>query len=177
MKVFIIVGVSILILLGAMGGCTISYYNTAIDLESQFNAVQKDNQNQYDNMTKKIMQSAQVTSAQADMIRNIIVEHAQARTTGGGGLMKMVTESIPTIPSETWSNLQNIIVSSRDKFALAQTKLIDIKREHDALRQRFPSSVICGGRPVLDAVIVTSTRTQQAFETGVDDDINLNLTK
>jgi len=175
MKILIIGLVSLLIIAGSIGGCAISYHNTAINLESQFNAVQKDNQNQYDNMIKKIMQSSQVTSAQAEMIRNIVVEHAQARTTSGGSLMKMVTESIPNIPTDTWTNLQNIIIASRDKFALCQTKLLDIKREHDALRQRFPSSLICGGRPVLEATIVTSTRTQQAFETGVDDDINLNL--
>lgn len=175
MKIALIILVPLLIIAGVIGGCIINYYNTAINLETQFQAVQKDNQNQYDNMTKKIMQSAQVTSAQADMIRNIIVEHAQARTTSGGSLMKMVTESIPTIPSEVWTNLQNIIISSRDKFALSQTKLIDIKREHDALRQRFPSSIICSGRPTLEAIIVTSTRTQQAFETGTDDDIDLKL--
>lgn len=175
MQKMIIAIVAILIFLLAIGAFAISYHNSAISLENQHSAVQKDNKQQYANMINKIMQSAQVTKGQAEAIRDVVVEHAKNAGREGGGLMKMVTESIPNIPSDTWSNLQNIIVSSRDGFANRQTKLLDIEREHNNLRQKFPSSLICGGRPLLESQIVTSTRSEKAFETGVDDNLDLNL--
>jgi hypothetical protein len=154
----------------------VSTHNTAISLESQFEAVQNDNKNQYDNMVKKIMKSAQVTKKQAEFIGKIIIDHAKSR--GGSGPMTLVNavkESIPTIPDKAWTNLQNIITSSHDRFASAQTRLLDIKREHDILRMSIPSSFIVGGRNELEAIIVTSSRTENAFTTGKDDDMELGL--
>jgi len=175
-KYLIITLVAVLVIGGGMGGCAISYHNQAVDLETQHAQIQVDNTNQYDNMIKKISQSAQVTNAQAKIIADIVVQHAQARGGSGGmTLVNAVKESIPDIPVETFTNLQNIIVGSRDKFASRQTMLLSVEQQHAALRQRFPSSFIVGGRPELDSVIVTSTKTEEAFQTGVDDDIDLKL--
>jgi hypothetical protein len=174
LKISIAVFAVLVVLMLSMGGCAVSYYNTAIDLEARFKATQENNKNEMDLMKKKIAQTAQIPKAHVDKLEKIVIAHAKARG-GGGHLFKMVTESIPEVPETTWLNLQNIITSSRDKFAANQKMLLDIKREHDALRGKFPSSLIVGGRPELAAVIVTSTDTEKAFETGKDDDTDLGL--
>lgn len=176
MRWIIVSAVAILLILFCMGGCAISYHNKAIDLESQFNAVQTDNESQFDNMKKKIISSGKVTKAQADIIEKVIIKHAEARGGSGGmTLVNAVHESVPTVPVETFTNLQNIINGSRDKFTACQSRLLDIKREHDALRGKFPSSLIVGGRPELVAQLITSTVAKEAMETGTDDDMSIGL--
>lgn len=176
MRWAILTVVTIILILCCMGGCAISYHNQAIDLEAQFNAVQQDNESQFDNMKKKIVQSGKVTKTQANIIEKVIIQHAEARGGSGGmTLVNAVKESIPDIPVETFTNLQNIIIGARDKFTACQSRLLDIKREHDALRGKFPSSLIVGGRAELKAQLITSTVAKEAMKTGVDDDMSTGL--
>ena len=70
-------------------------------------------------------------------------------------------------------DLGDSIEANRAEFARVQSRLIDIKREHDVLRKRFPSKLIVGSRPELEINIVTSTKTQKVFETKIDDDVDL----
>jgi hypothetical protein len=67
----------------------------------------------------------------------------------------------------------NIIVSQRDGFKFRQKELLDLKREHDNLIDLFPSSLFVGSRGKIDVIIVTSTRTEEAFKSGKDDDTKL----
>lgn len=158
----------------------ISYNNHEVRLRNQFNAVLENNKNEFDLMWKKIAKIAQVTKAERASVEKIIIEYAGART-GGGGLVgkgsfiNAVHEALPNISDTAFVNLQNIIVASHDRFAANQTKLIDIKREHDNIRLTFPSSLICGGREELKLIIVTSDKTEEAFETGKDNDTDLDL--
>ena len=45
-----------------------------------------------------------------------------------------------------------------------------MKREHDNQSTTFPGSFIVGGRPEIEVTIVTSTRAEENFRTGKDDD-------
>lgn len=150
-------------------------HNTEIGLRNQANALQENNKNEFDLMWKKIEQTVQITKAERSSVEKIIIEHAGARNIGGGSLMKMITESIPTIDNTAFLNLQNIVVSARDRFAINQKKLLDLKRAHDDIRTKFPSSVFVGGRPELEVTIVTSARTDESFQTGQDNNVKLEL--
>jgi hypothetical protein len=68
-----------------------------------------------------------------------------------------------------------IIVSQRDGFKFRQKEILDYKREHDNLLTTFPNIMFASilGRNKIDVVIVTSTRTEDAFRSGKDDDVNL----
>jgi hypothetical protein len=145
--------------------------NSEARLRNQFGAKQTDNTSQFDNMWKKIAQSAQVTEKDRESLAEIFVQHAQARTGSGegGAVMKWIQESVPNISSDTFRNLQNIIVASRDSWTDNQRQLLDIKREHDNLLDTFPSSIFVGGRARLKATIVTSERTDEAFKSGRDE--------
>lgn len=165
---------AIVVVLGVM---FVSTMNTEARLRNTINAKQKDNTSEFDNMWKKVQQVAQCTDSQMAKLKDIYTAHASARTGngGGGGLMKMVQESIPNIDVKTYENLQNIIVASRDSWTQRQKELVDLKREHDNLLSVFPSSLICSilGRQQIDITIVTSSKTARSFETGQDNDTNL----
>jgi len=156
-------------------GMWLSYSNGEAKLRNLITAKQKDNQSQLDNTVKVISQTAQVTDAQVQSIKDIIVGNATARHVDGGNLMLSIQEAVPNVDrtTETFTNLQNIIVAARNTWTNNQRELLDYKREHDNLIDTQPSRffvVTLGGKDKIDVVIVTSTRTEKSFETGKDDD-------
>lgn len=172
--IWLAVGGTILAVLVICGIWWVGTSNTEIGLRNQLEAKQQDNKSEFDNMWKKISQVAEVSEQDRSSLEKIFVEHAQARTSDGGGtLMKWVQESVPNVSSDTFTNLQNIITSSRDRWTMRQKEILDLKRVHDNLREMFPSSLVCGGRPEIEVKIVTSSKTEKSFDTGTDDDVNL----
>jgi hypothetical protein len=171
----VLVSVGLVFLVVVSG--VISTNNEEVNLRTAIEQKQKDNTSEFDNVWKKIGQTAQVTDKQQESLKEIFVEHAQARTGSGQGgeVMKWVQESVPNVDTATFRNLQNIITGSRDAFTQRQKELLDLKREHDGLLRRFPSGVILSvlGRKPIEVVIVTSERTEKAFESGKDENIQV----
>lgn len=171
----IAVAVCVIGLFGIIGIYWISVSNKEVGLRNTIQAKQKDNQSQFDLMWKKISQVAQVTDAQKNALIEIFNGHAQARSGKGEdkAIVKWIHESIPTVDTKSFTNLQNIIVSSRDTFADKQRELLDLSREHNNIIDMFPSSLFVGGRGKIDVTIVTSSRTAETFRTGKDDDVQV----
>jgi hypothetical protein len=144
-------------------------------LRNQITAKQTDNTSEYDNMWKKLSQAGQVTDAQKEALRQIIVGYADARKSGGGALATSVHEAVPTVDTSTFNNLMNIVTSSRDAWTMRQKELIDLKREDDNIIDTIPSNLVCSflGRHKIDIEVVTSSRTENSFKTGKDDDTQL----
>jgi hypothetical protein len=173
----LIIAGSIALVLLFTGIYFIGTYNTQNTLLNTYNMKIKDNQSEFDNMFKKIGQSVQVTKAQQDSIKEIIVANATARTTSGGDLMKMVTESIPNIDTKTFQNLQNIIVGSRDGFTFRQKELVGIAEEYNKNLSVFPRNIILGvlGFKKLDPLVITSSHTKEVFSSGEDNEVELKF--
>lgn len=170
---FLIVAGVLAVFAFLFGIAWVSSNNQEVRLRFAIEAKQKANQATFDNMWKKIAQVAEVTDAQKNALKEIFVEHARARTSGGstdGSVMKWITESVPNVDVSVYKNLQNIITSARDSFSSDQLALLDLKREHDTLLSVFPSVIFVGGRPRIDVQIVTSGRTDGAFSSGKDED-------
>lgn len=168
--------IGLLILLGMIAMTFIGVSNKETSLRVTMEQKQVDNKNEYDNMWKKISQIAQVSSQQMEMLKDIFVSYADARTSeGAGSVMNWIKEAIPNVDTTTFNNLQNIITSSRDAFTFRQKELLDLKREHDKMLRMFPSNIILGmlGRKPIDVTIVTSSRTEKSFETGKDDEVEV----
>ena len=168
-------GILLVVVLLTMG---VSFHNNEVTLRNTVTAKQTDNKNQMDAMWKNISQTAQVAEKDRTSLMEIFQQYAQGRESNNKGmLMKWVTESCPQVAvnSATFDKLMNIIVSQRDGFKFRQTELLDLKREHDNLLDRFPGVIFATllGRHKIDVVIVTSTRTENAFKTGKDDDTQL----
>jgi hypothetical protein len=166
-----VVGIIFAIILGVW---YFSTSNKEIALRNQIEAKQADNKNVYDSTWKQISQCAQVTDAQKQALLEIVTGYAKARTgNGGGSLATMVTEVVPNMDTSTFNQLMNIITSARTRFDRVQTEILDLNREHNNCIDLFPGSIVCGGRPKIKIELVTSSRTEGAFESGKDDDVQV----
>lgn len=152
---------------------SLGYHRKENNLRQLIVAKQRDNQNQFDNVWKKISQVAEVTDGQKEALKEIIIGYAQARGTGGGSIAKAVHEAVPNVDTSTFNNLQNIIVAARDGFTRNQRELLDLKREHDTVLTDPISGFFVGGKSPIEVTIVTSSRTAQSFESGKDDDVSV----
>jgi hypothetical protein len=156
----------------------ISVWGKEARLRNAITAKQKDNESEFDNMWKKIAQTAEVTMEHKKALQEIFTSHAQARTGGkgqGGAIMTWIKESVPNANLDTMKNMQNIIIGSRDSWTMRQKELLDFKREHDNIIDVPPGSIVCAilGREKIDVTIVTSGRTERAFASGKDDDVGV----
>lgn len=161
-------------------GCyTVGVLNTEAQIKIQFETKQKDNKNEYDAVWKEIEQVAQVTAAQKNALKDILVGYAEARTGAGnkGSLFNSVKEAVPNLNPEVYNKLINVITAKRDGFVMRQKELLDLEREHNTPFNQFPDSIVLSifGRQKVSSILVTSTRTEASFETGKDDNIDLNI--
>jgi len=154
----------------------VSIANKEVSIRTAIEQKQRDNKSEFDNLFKKISQTAQVSEKAMSVLKDILIGHAQARNTkGDNSVFNWIQESVPNVDMTVFNNLQNIITSSRDSFTMRQKELLDFKREHDILLKSFPSGMILSflGRKPIDVQIITSTRSEKAFEMGKDDDIEV----
>jgi len=132
-------------------------------------------------MWKKIAQTAQVPEAQKNALKEIIIGNAQARAQGqggnGGALATWIHEAVPNVDgiSQTYQTLMNIIVSSQDGFTFRQKELLALNTAHNQpFRHVIAGTVLkMFGRTETTVVIVTSTKTENAFKSGKNDDIQV----
>jgi spore coat protein CotF len=146
--------------------------NDAVELRNQFNAQVEANKVIYDEVTKVIFGQAKVAETERESFGNIYTELMSSRAEGTeNAMMAWVKEQNPTISNELYVQLSQTIEAQRAKFSRVQQKQVDIKREHDNLRLKFPSSIFMNffGETELELKLVTSSRVERSFETGIDD--------
>ena len=85
-------------------------------------------------------------------------------------MMLWITEDNPDFDTSLMSDLMGSIEAQRTTSRRVQTELLALEQNHTAYVQRIPNNFFVGGRCCLDAQIVTSTRTENAFATGIDDE-------
>lgn len=176
LTISILCGLGVLFLAASMLAISaISFHNKEVSLRKLITNKQVDNKSQMDKMWKTISQVAQVNDQQKESLIEILQAYTSGRGDNGGSLMKWVQEAVPNVDQSTFKNLQNIVVSERNGFAMRQKEILDYKREHDILLSRFPNNIFAAvmNRSEIDVKIVTSSRTENAFETGVDDNVSL----
>jgi hypothetical protein len=129
----------------------------------------------YDEMWKIIQQQAGVTENYSQSFKENYKAIMDSRNYGGE-LMKWIQESNPEFNSSMHEKLMVSIETYRTKFTLVQSKLISI---HNELKNQLtiqPSKfflVTIAGHILPELNIVTSSRTENAFVTGKDDDTDL----
>jgi hypothetical protein len=167
-------GIVVLLVLGAIAlfPMYINASNSEIGLRNQSKAQDRNMTVVFDNTFKIIQQQAGVTKEYKGAFAKIYPDLMKGRNYGGE-LMKFVMEANPEFKTSMYEKLMDSIEIQRNVFTREQQKAIDIKREHDNLRTLFPTSLFVGSRPELEIRLVTSTKTEEAFNTGKDDDIDL----
>jgi len=171
-------GVLVLFVFGAMGGCSyvVSTGNKEARGKVMLIQAQKENENRFANMKKRISGAAQVSDKAMESLRQIMTGYGESRNIGDAkaAVMTWVKESVPNVDMTTMNNLQNIVISSLDDFADKQTAILDYQREYNNLYAEMVSGLvltkILHREQYTNVVIHTSTQTKQAFATGVDDD-------
>jgi hypothetical protein len=128
----------------------------------------------YDKMWKILQQKAGVASAAKDAFKEIYVPLIEGRySKGDGSLMKWITEQNPTFDMSLYKDVQNSIETERNGFFVEQKKLTDMNKQHEDMRDLFPSSLICGGRPAYDYTPITSAQTKEVQSTGEENEVKL----
>ena len=154
----------------------VSTYNTQASLKNTYEMKVEANKTDFDNMFKKIQQSVQVSDAQKEAFKEIYTGWASARTSEGQGrVMTWIKEVAPNVDVKIYTQVLNIITGSRDSWTTRQKELVDIAREHNQNLVTFPKNLLLGafGFKKIDPQIVTSTRTDNAFKSGKDDEVDL----
>jgi len=176
--------VAVLLVVVIVGLLVVSYVastnNEEVRLRNTILAKQCDSVNEYDALWKKVAQAVQVTDAHRKALLEVLGAYVEARGAGSGGaVVKWIHEAAPNVDPDTFRNLQNIITGSRDTFAMRQRELLSLKAQHDTLLDSFPSGSILAmlGREKIEVTIVTSTKAEETFTKGVDDDVDLPFEK
>jgi len=173
-KIFLVISSTIGVILISFFVMWISCSNKEIALRNAINSKQIDNKNEFDNLWKKISQVSEVSLKDRETLEEIFNSYAESRTSDNNDLIfKWVSESIPNVSSESFTNLQNIISSSRDSWTMRQKELIDLKREHDNMIDMFPSSIFVGSRGKIEITIITSNKANESMESGIDDNVSV----
>lgn len=175
-KSFIIIGGIVAILLMIYIPMSISYSNYANRTEEMALAKTDACKVDYDAMWKIIKQQAGVTSEYKESFKEIYTELINGRYSQGdgrGALMSWIQEDNPTFDPGLFEKLMNTIESQRTDFATRQKELIAIGEDYNKERVTFPGSFFIGDRPRMEVNIVTSTKTEKVYETGIDDDVTL----
>jgi hypothetical protein len=170
MKKYIVWGVILLAGIIAIG-TFISYFNREKVLRITFDNETRANQADYDNMWKTIAQKYQIKGDYEQTFKELFQSVADGRK--GGSLFKSVQESVPGLDTTIYREMMATIEGKRNQFQSRQMKLSDIKAEHDKLIGTFPGNFICIGATPLQLKMITSSRTDNAFATGQDDEVDL----
>ncbi len=153
-----------------MGFYWMSCARSEVQLRNQIEAQQDTNKASHDTMWKILKDKAGVTSeyknAFAEIYPKLIAGRYEDRKQL---LMQFVKEANPKFDTSLYKDLMASIEAERKMFLREQKKLRDLKRQHDTLLDQPPSSWFLAGRAKVDVTIVTSTNTEEVFETGKDD--------
>lgn len=154
----------------------VSIYNEAASVKNTYEMKVKSNEAEFDNMWKKIQQVAQVPDAQKEAFKEVYSSYASSRTSPNQGqMMAWIKESVPNYNGEIYTQLMNVITGSRDGWTMRQNELVDIARQYNAHLVVFPKNILlkfCGFEKI-EPKVITSTKTEQSFKTGKDDDVEL----
>jgi hypothetical protein len=155
-------------------------YNNANAYEKQIIAVYDNNKNILTQYTNRVQEVAQVPALQRDDLMAVVTAALQGRygNNGSQATFQWIQEQNPQINSSVYINLQEVITAGRISFQDNQTKLLDLKRAYETELGSFWSGMWMkfAGYPMInlkDYDIVTSTSTNQIFDSGNDTPIKL----
>jgi hypothetical protein len=158
----------------------VSAYNTGNRLEQSIKATYENNQNILAQYGNKIAEASQVPEMQRDDVKDVITAALDSRygEEGSQAMFQFIQEQNPQIDSSVYTQIQQIIESGRKDFEVAQSKLIDQKRVYETQLGSLWTGMWMGiaGYPKIDLdeySIVVNQRTLDAFESGVEEPIQL----
>lgn len=177
----IFVGVLVLVSVLFFAVNYISFYNYGVATERRLEAKLTDNRQLLARHGTQIMEMAQVNDMYRDDLIAVYTAALEGRygEDGVSAVMTWITEQNPNVDPQLYIRLSQRIEANRNEFYNAQTQLIDMKRGYETELDSFWSGFWLRnihGYPKLDMdsiVIVTSTRSNQIYDAGVDDGMQI----
>lgn len=155
-------------------GMNVHYNNKEIELRELAETQKKNIENIFDNMWKILSQKAQVSDQYKEAFKEIYPKLIEGRySSGDGSLMKWIQESNPNFDVSLYKDLMKSIEVERTHFTKEQTKVLDIIREHKVLCRKIPGSWFISDQSDIEYTVISSTRSKQVIESGVDDEVDL----
>ena len=152
----------------------VTYQNQEVRYVNLYKAENQKIEAVYDNMWKSIQQIAEVTDNYKESFKEIYVQITDARYDKDNGvLMKWLTESNPQFDIKLYDKLSATIEVERKRFLNAQTKIIDIVREHNNMLDVVPSKWFLSDKDYLEYEVISSTQSKTVMSTRMDDDISV----
>lgn len=179
-----IIAISFVALLFLIGGTIavsyIKYANMGARMENTIKAEYEDMQNILGQYAPKIRDALGVTELQTDAVLKVFTGANESRYGKGGSnaTFQWIKEQNPNLDQTTFVKVQQLIEAGRNKFENAQTKFIDTKRAYRTQLDYVWSGLwmSIAGYPKIDLdkyKIVKSSHATKAFETGIDDGLQL----
>ena len=171
----ILIGGIVIIVIGLVWFFTsISYNNQEKDVRNRAEAQRGKVEVVYDQMFKILQQKAGVTNEYKEAFKDIYPALIEGRySQGDGSLMKWIQESNPNFDTSLYKDLMRSIEVERNNFTTQQTVMLDIMRQHTNLLTQEPSSWFIKNKEPIQYTIISSTKSKETMQTGLDDDIDL----
>lgn len=184
-KNYLLIGLGLVLFISL----TLFFYDMSVDNKviskrEAFKAQDDIRKANYDKMFKVVAQTAQIPdhfmNEAKEAFKEIYTPLMEGRYSNerGGALMSWINEHNPNFDLNTfgkmYERLQVAIEANREQFFVEQKKLIDIKRDYDVYVNQKPSKwFVNDGLKPLELKLITSTKTEKVFESGVEDDVEL----
>lgn len=171
-KVLLGLGASGLLLTVLFASATVGFYNDCVTNEKGIEAQYKQNQNNYDNYTKKVLEVAQVPAMYRDDLTAVTKAAISGRygANGSKAVFQWLKEQNPNLDPSLYVQIQRVIEAGRNGFEADQKVLLEKKRIYEVSTGTFPNNFIARffGFPsekIASMDIVTSSETEDAFKT------------
>lgn len=152
---------------------SISYKNKDVQLRNAAKNKQESLRSEMDKLWKTISQSAQITEQYKEDFYKIYTGVADKRYGGKDPSFTWIQESNPNLDPALYLTLANKIDAGRAEFNTRQKELLDIKREHDNLREMPVPHFFLGDIESITVYIITSDKTEDIINQGKDNDVKL----
>lgn len=178
-KIILLTIIGLIVIIG--GGAflsSISYTNKEVGLRQQAEAQRGKIEAKFDQTWKIISQQAQITESYKNSFKDIYIGIMEGRySKGDGSLMKWVKESNPNFDTRLYEKLMNTIEIQRESFTSDQARMLDMISQHNILCNTIPGKWFISdeAKKPIEYKIISSTKTKKAVETGIDDDVDLEL--
>jgi RNAse (barnase) inhibitor barstar len=180
-QVGIAIGVVVLLIVSCLGGWIIGVKNECVAQEAGIKAQYSQDQNNYDNMVKKIKETAQVPDMYVGDLKKVwdgVMTNRYGKN-GSKAMFQWIQEHNPNVDSSLYRQIQQVIESGRLDFEANQKTLLDKKRIYESILNSSPGGDVAKflGFPKIDLEkmgIVTSEDTEVAFKTKKAEPIHIH---
>lgn len=173
----IVVGFTLLMGLFKVG----SFYNHATKLTNLFEQKTEERTAFYQKMYVVIQQQTQITVKNDESFKEVLNTQVNGQKNGENVMFAWIQQSNPTATysevSKLYTELNRNIEANRSEFFEQEKVLQDVSREYKDYIKTFPNNIIADvlGFEKIDYKPIVSTKTLKVFETGIEDDIELDL--